>query len=127
MLNQSSYWVSAPFCYCMCHGCVGCVYTTAYSVESGKSVLSLQVRGPTIVQQYFRITDKPTTDSDGWFATGDVASIDVYGHMQLTDRSKDVIKSGDSELLIFVLGYPPQEAWLLLHFCTLLLYVLTFV
>jgi fatty-acyl-CoA synthase len=38
--------------------------------------------------------DKDAVDSEGWFKTGDVATLDPYGHMQITDRSKDVIKSG---------------------------------
>ena len=37
---------------------------------------------------------KPATDKDDWFMTGDVATIDPLGHMAITDRSKDVIKSG---------------------------------
>ena len=38
--------------------------------------------------------DKDATLEDNWFTTGDVATIDHYGHFQITDRSKDVIKSG---------------------------------
>ena len=38
--------------------------------------------------------DKDATLEDNWFTTGDVATIDRYGHFQITDRSKDVIKSG---------------------------------
>ncbi|CAN5506113.1 3-(methylthio)propionyl-CoA ligase [soil metagenome] len=58
----------------------------------------LWVRGPWVVDAYFG-QDDPSRfeiDADGkrWFATGDVASIDAEGYMQITDRSKDVIKSG---------------------------------
>ena len=41
-----------------------------------------------------RASNDPAFDEDGWFDTGDVATIDQYGYMQITDRSKDVIKSG---------------------------------
>jgi len=56
----------------------------------------LLVRGPWIVSQYFRGEGDPLVHSDGkgWFPTGDVASIDADGFMRITDRSKDVIKSG---------------------------------
>jgi len=53
----------------------------------------LLVRGPWIAKKYFKI-DEPAVDSEGWFDTGDVATIDATGNMQITDRSKDVIKSG---------------------------------
>ena len=46
-----------------------------------------------MVGQYHR-ADTPTVASDNWFHTGDVASIDPLGFMRITDRSKDVIKSG---------------------------------
>jgi fatty-acyl-CoA synthase len=58
----------------------------------------LMVRGPWIVSQYFKGEggDPLVRDADGngWFPTGDVATIDASGFMQITDRSKDVIKSG---------------------------------
>jgi len=53
----------------------------------------LQVRGPWVVGQYFGATE-PCIDADGWFETGDVAVIHPDGTMQITDRAKDVIKSG---------------------------------
>jgi fatty-acyl-CoA synthase len=52
----------------------------------------LLVRGPWIVKQYYRRDESPLVD--GWFPTGDVATIDPDGYVQITDRSKDVIKSG---------------------------------
>ncbi len=58
----------------------------------GKAFGDLQVRGPWIVSGYFKGEGTPL--KDGWFPTGDVATIDADGYMQITDRSKDVIKSG---------------------------------
>ncbi|WP_144113154.1 AMP-binding protein, partial [Paraburkholderia sp. BCC1886] len=52
----------------------------------------LQVRGPWVVEHYFDGSGSPLVD--GWFPTGDVATIDADGFLQITDRSKDVIKSG---------------------------------
>ncbi|MGK7864600.1 long-chain-fatty-acid--CoA ligase [Falsiroseomonas sp. E2-1-a4] len=53
---------------------------------------NLQVRGPTVTRGYFRTGNALT--EDGWFETGDVATIDPAGYMHITDRTKDVIKSG---------------------------------
>ncbi|WP_046114318.1 3-(methylthio)propionyl-CoA ligase [Aquincola tertiaricarbonis] len=59
----------------------------------GRSAGELLVRGPWIARDYFRSTaDGPLVD--GWFPTGDVAHIDEDGYLQITDRSKDLIKSG---------------------------------
>ena len=58
----------------------------------GKSFGDLHVRGPWVIDRYFRRDESPLVD--GWFPTGDVATIDADGFMQITDRSKDVIKSG---------------------------------
>jgi fatty-acyl-CoA synthase len=58
----------------------------------GKAFGDLHVRGPWIIRQYYKGTTSPLVD--GWFPTGDVATIDADGYMQITDRSKDVIKSG---------------------------------
>lgn len=54
---------------------------------------SLQCRGPWVIQRYFR-ADEDATEADDWFDTGDVAVIHPDGAMQITDRAKDVIKSG---------------------------------
>jgi fatty-acyl-CoA synthase len=59
----------------------------------GKSTGNLLVRGPWIISRYFKDAGGDPL-VDGWFPTGDVASIDPDGFMQITDRSKDVIKSG---------------------------------
>ena len=54
----------------------------------------LQVRGCAVASSYFGGTPGDILDQDGYFDTGDVAHIDAHGYMQITDRSKDVIKSG---------------------------------
>jgi 3-(methylthio)propionyl---CoA ligase len=59
----------------------------------GRSAGNLVVRGPWVLDRYFKDSERSPL-LDGWFATGDVATIDVDGYMQITDRSKDVIKSG---------------------------------
>ena len=63
----------------------------------GVSAGNLVVRGLWVINQYFGSDDSPLISLDGepgWFPTGDVATIDADGFMQITDRSKDVIKSG---------------------------------
>jgi fatty-acyl-CoA synthase len=55
---------------------------------------ALKVRGPWIVRQYYRLEEGGAMDANGWLDTGDVATIDAQGFMQITDRTKDVIKSG---------------------------------
>jgi 3-(methylthio)propionyl---CoA ligase len=59
----------------------------------GKTPGDLHVKGPWIVREYFK-GEGGDPLVDGWFPTGDVATIDPDGYMQITDRSKDVIKSG---------------------------------
>jgi acyl-CoA synthetase (AMP-forming)/AMP-acid ligase II len=64
----------------------------------GKAFGDLQVRGPWVIERYFKGEggDPLVKDAEGrgWFPTGDVATLDAEGYMQITDRSKDVIKSG---------------------------------
>ncbi len=60
----------------------------------GNAFGALKVRGPWVCREYFKHHDSDAHDAEGWFDTGDVATIDVWGYMQITDRSKDVIKSG---------------------------------
>jgi 3-(methylthio)propionyl---CoA ligase len=65
--------------------------------HDGKAFGDLLVKGPWIVAEYFKQSEEPSPVSpliDGWFPTGDVATIDPDGYLQITDRSKDVIKSG---------------------------------
>jgi fatty-acyl-CoA synthase len=59
----------------------------------GKAFGRLKVAGPAVARAYFR-SDEPILDEQGFFDTGDVATIDPNGYMQITDRAKDVIKSG---------------------------------
>ena len=62
--------------------------------HDGKSVGELKVRGNWVISGYFKGEGGVVVDADGWFGTGDVATIDEDGYVQLTDRLKDVIKSG---------------------------------
>lgn len=55
---------------------------------------NLRVRGPCIVRRYYRMEDSNVLDEQGFFDTGDVAKIDNNGFMRITDRAKDLIKSG---------------------------------
>jgi len=61
--------------------------------RDGKTSGHLLVRGPSVSSAYFK-HDAEILDKDGWFDTGDIANIDEMGYMQITDRDKDVIKSG---------------------------------
>ena len=61
--------------------------------RDGKTFGRLKVRGPAVARAYFRDTGN-ILDQEGFFDTGDVATIDQHGYMHITDRSKDVIKSG---------------------------------
>jgi fatty-acyl-CoA synthase len=61
--------------------------------HDGKTYGDLLVKGPWIIREYFK-QEGESPLVDGWFPTGDVATIDEDGFMQITDRSKDVIKSG---------------------------------
>jgi fatty-acyl-CoA synthase len=60
----------------------------------GKTFGRLKVRGPAVARAYYGGAGAEQFDEEGWFDTGDVAHIDPSGYMQITDRAKDVIKSG---------------------------------
>jgi acyl-CoA synthetase (AMP-forming)/AMP-acid ligase II len=64
--------------------------------HDGKASGLLYVRGPWVASAYFEDeqASRDAFDADGWFATGDVATIDADGYVQLTDRAKDLIRSG---------------------------------
>jgi fatty-acyl-CoA synthase len=91
----------------------------------GESTGEIEVRGPWIAARYF-LEDDPEKFDAGWLRTGDIASVDREGSVQITDRSKDVIKSGGEwissvELEIEVMAHPevveaaviakPDERW----------------
>jgi fatty-acyl-CoA synthase len=76
----------------------------------GKTFGRLKVSGPSVSKAYYRV-DTEIVDRDGYFDTGDVATIDQHGYMRITDRSKDVIKSGGEwissiELENLAVGHP---------------------
>jgi acyl-CoA synthetase (AMP-forming)/AMP-acid ligase II len=78
----------------------------------GEAFGALQVRGPWTCSDYFKLEGSGGTHTeDGWFETGDVATIDPQGYMAITDRTKDVIKSGGEwissiELENAAMGHP---------------------
>src|SRR5262245_3908167 len=78
--------------------------------HDGTSCGRLLVKGPWIVKRYYK-EDHDAVDAQGWFDTGDIASIDEHGYMQITDRAKDLIKSGGEwissvELENAAMGHP---------------------
>jgi fatty-acyl-CoA synthase len=62
--------------------------------HDGQQMGELRVRGPWVLSAYYGSAAGSALDAQGWFSTGDVALIDTDGYVQITDRSKDVIKSG---------------------------------
>jgi fatty-acyl-CoA synthase len=62
--------------------------------NDGHTVGELQLRGPWVTGGYHRNASPESITADGWLRTGDVGTIDPHGYVQITDRSKDVIKSG---------------------------------
>ena len=60
--------------------------------HDGSTFGRLFVKGPWVVERYYRSNESALTE--GWFDTGDIATIDELGYMEITDRAKDVIKSG---------------------------------
>jgi fatty-acyl-CoA synthase len=62
--------------------------------RDGKTFGALKVRGPWVAASYYKRSGDEVFENDGWFNTGDVATICPLGYMQITDRTKDVIKSG---------------------------------
>ncbi|MBI1238983.1 MAG: long-chain-fatty-acid--CoA ligase [Alphaproteobacteria bacterium] len=79
--------------------------------RDGKAFGRLKVRGPAIASGYMKGEGGQVLDAEGFFDTGDVATIDPDGFMQITDRAKDVIKSGGEwissiEIENFAVGHP---------------------
>ena len=65
----------------------------AEAAWDGASRGRLLIRGPGVVGRYLK-AEAPATDAEGWFDTGDVATVDPLGYVRIVDRTKDVIKSG---------------------------------
>ncbi len=81
--------------------------------HDGRTFGHLMVKGPTVARAYFR-EEGSIVDDEGFFDTGDVATVDEMGFMQITDRSKDVIKSGGEwissiEIENLAVGHPKVE------------------
>lgn len=79
--------------------------------EDGVAQGNLRIRGHWVVADYFGFEAGETLEEDGWFETGDVASINAEGFMTIRDRSKDIIKSGGEwistvELEGIAVGHP---------------------
>ncbi|TDT45563.1 fatty-acyl-CoA synthase [Maribacter spongiicola] len=62
--------------------------------RDGKTMGELQVKGAWVIKSYFKTNSRENFTKDGWFRTGDVSTIDKNGYMEITDRTKDLIKSG---------------------------------
>jgi fatty-acyl-CoA synthase len=62
--------------------------------RDGTTVGEFEVRGHWVISSYFKMDIARSHSEDGWFRTGDVGTIDEFGYMELTDRTKDLIKSG---------------------------------
>ncbi|TMH30379.1 MAG: long-chain-fatty-acid--CoA ligase [Betaproteobacteria bacterium] len=79
--------------------------------RDGKSAGEVLVRGPWVLRRYYKDAGGNPLATDGWLPTGDVGTIDKDGYLQITDRSKDVIKSGGEwissiELENIAVGHP---------------------
>ncbi len=77
----------------------------------GQSFGELQVRGPWVIRAYYNDERGADSFQDGWFRTGDVATIDEEGYIQIVDRTKDLVKSGGEwistvELENAIMGHP---------------------
>ena len=82
--------------------------------HDGHTYGRLMIKGPTIAGAYFKGEGGEILDNEGYFDTGDVATIDDHGFMQITDRAKDVIKSGGEwissiDIENIAVGHPKVE------------------
>ncbi|WP_309644822.1 long-chain-fatty-acid--CoA ligase [Phenylobacterium sp.] len=82
--------------------------------RDGHTFGRLKVAGPFVVGEYFKAEGGKILDAEGYFDTGDVATLDEHGFMQITDRAKDVIKSGGEwissiEIENIAAGHPKAE------------------
>jgi fatty-acyl-CoA synthase len=79
--------------------------------RDGKTPGALWVRGPAVTASYYKLEADLPVFKDGWFHTGDVATVDEYGYLQIVDRSKDLVKSGGEwissvDLENTIMGHP---------------------
>jgi fatty-acyl-CoA synthase len=80
--------------------------------KDGETAGELQIRGAWVIDSYYKMEDNSAYFSaDGWFKTGDVATMDTNGYLQITDRTKDLIKSGGEwissvALEVALMGHP---------------------
>ena len=79
--------------------------------HDGRTPGRLMIKGPTIASAYFGGTEGDALDAEGFFDTGDISTIDQHGYMQITDRAKDVVKSGGEwissiDIENIVMGHP---------------------
>ena len=94
--------------------------------QDGVSVGEIQIRGAWVINSYFKTISHDNFSEDGWFKTGDVGAINGEGYMQITDRTKDLIKSGGEwissvALEVSIMAHPkvkeasviaiPDEVW----------------
>jgi acyl-CoA synthetase (AMP-forming)/AMP-acid ligase II len=94
--------------------------------RDGKTIGEFEVRGAWVIDGYYKVNNRENFSEDGWFKTGDVGTIDDDGYMQITDRTKDLIKSGGEwissvALEIAIMAHPkikeasiiaiPDERW----------------
>ncbi|MGH6996933.1 MAG: AMP-binding enzyme, partial [Phenylobacterium sp.] len=82
--------------------------------HDGQSIGRLMIKGPTVVRAYYGDDRGEALDAEGFFDTGDISTIDEHGWMQITDRAKDVIKSGGEwissvEIENIAVGHPKAE------------------
>jgi acyl-CoA synthetase (AMP-forming)/AMP-acid ligase II len=94
--------------------------------RDGITVGEFEVRGAWVINGYYKVNNRDNFSADGWFRTGDVGTIDADGYMQITDRTKDLIKSGGEwissvALEVAIMAHPkvkeaaviavPDERW----------------
>ncbi|HLX90219.1 MAG TPA: long-chain fatty acid--CoA ligase [Puia sp.] len=94
--------------------------------RDGKTVGEIEIRGAWIINSYFKTSSRENFSADGWFKTGDVGTINPEGYLQITDRAKDLIKSGGEwissvSLEVTIMAHPlireaaviaiPDEVW----------------
>lgn len=77
----------------------------------GRTMGELEVRGPWVISEYYKAENGQDRFHDGWFRTGDVATIDEEGYIQIVDRTKDLVKSGGEwistvDLENLIMGHP---------------------